>query len=134
MAQAFRAGVIYVAIVFAIGFVLGTIRVLFLVPRLGETRAVWIELPLMLALSWTACSVLVRRFAVPPTGAARLTMGAVAFALLMLGELGVSMFAFGRTVAEHIAVYATPQAQLGLVAQIAFALFPLVQAALSRKA
>ncbi len=127
MAAALRAGAAYFAIVFAIGFVLGTIRVIFVIPRIGETNAVLIELPLMLALSWAACMGLARRFAVSTGAEARLAMGGVAFALLMLGELGVSVFGFGRTVAEHFATYLTPGAQLGLAAQIGFALFPLIQ-------
>jgi hypothetical protein len=115
-------------IVFAVGFVLGTGRVLLITPRFGETDAVLLELPVMLALSWIACTSLVRRFAVSPGIAERLGMGGVAFALLMLGELGVSVFGLGRTVAEHLASYQTISVRLGLAAQIGFALFPLIHA------
>jgi hypothetical protein len=132
MAASLRAGVAYFGLVFAIGFVLGTIRVLVVIPRFGDTNAVLIELPIMLALSWMACAWAVRRFAVPPRTVERLVMGAAAFALLMLGEVAVSVFGFGRTVAEHLATYQTPGAQLGLAAQLAFALFPWVQRLLAR--
>lgn len=132
MAASLRAGVAYFGLVFAIGFALGTIRVLVVIPRFGDTNAVLIELPIMLALSWMACAWAVRRFAVPPRTVARLVMGAAAFALLMLGEVAVSVFGFGRTVAEHLATYQTPGAQLGLAAQLAFALFPWVQRLLAR--
>jgi hypothetical protein len=54
-------------------------------------------------------------------------MGAVAFALLMVGELCVSVFGFGRTVAEHFATYGALEAQLGLAAQLLFAAFPALQ-------
>ena len=40
----------------------------------------------------------------------------VTFALLMLAELAVSVFGFGRTVAEHLATYRATGAQLGLAA------------------
>lgn len=132
MAASLRAGVAYFALVFAIGFVLGAIRVTVVIPRFGDTNAVLIELPIMLALSWMACAWLVRRFAVPPRAAERLVMGALAFALLMLGELAVSVFGFGRTPAEHAATYQTAGAQLGLAAQLAFALFPWIQRVLAR--
>ena len=59
--------------------------------------------------------------------AARLLMGGVAFVLLMVAELGVSIFAFNRSFAAHLAVYATTPALLGLVGQVAFALFPAFQ-------
>ena len=122
-----RAGIAYFAIVFAIGFVLGTIRVLLVIPRFGDTNAVLLELPVMLALSWFACRALINRFDVPPKGSARLAMGGVAFALLMLAELAVSVLGFGRTVSEHLATYQATSAQLGLAAQVAFALFPWLQ-------
>lgn len=128
MAAALRAGIFYFVIVFTVGFVLGTVRVFLIVPRFGETNAVLLELPAIIAFSWISCSWLVRRFAVPPGIAERLAMGGIAFALLMLGELGVSVWGFGRTVAEHIASFQAPGAQLGLAAQIAFALFPLLHA------
>jgi hypothetical protein len=134
MTSALKAGCAYFLIVFAIGFVLGTIRVLLVIPRLGDTSAVLLELPVMLALSWIACAWLVRRFAVPPAAGARLTMGALAFALLMVGELLVSVFGFGRTPVEHLGSYRAAGAQLGLVAQLAFAFFPYVQSRRGRVA
>lgn len=127
LSAAFRAGVVYFAIVFAVGFILGTIRVLVAVPRLGETAAVLIELPAMLALSWVACAWLVRRFAVPARVLARLAMGVSAFLLLMVGEAGVSLFAFGRTLAQHVQAFQATSALLGLAAQLVFAALPLVQ-------
>ncbi|MEQ1864653.1 MAG: hypothetical protein ABL996_08360 [Micropepsaceae bacterium] len=127
MAAAIRAGVLYFAIVFMVGFVLGTIRVLVVIPRFGESNALLLELPVMLALSWFACTWLVGRYSVPPMASARLAMGAVAFLLLMVGELGVSVFGFGRSVAEHLEVYRSASAQLGLAAQLVFAAFPLLQ-------
>ncbi|MBP6013433.1 MAG: hypothetical protein KBA31_14505 [Alphaproteobacteria bacterium] len=132
MERAMRAGGAYFLVVFAIGFVLGTIRTLFVIPRFGETNAILVELPVMLAASWIACIWLVRRFAVSTALRDRLAMGVVAFALLMLGELSVSMYGFGRTAADHVASYRTLGAQLGLAAQVLFALMPIAQAALRR--
>lgn len=128
MTTALRAGLAYFAAVFAAGFALGTLRVLLLVPRLGEMAAILVELPLMLALSWLASRWLTGRFAVAPQPRPRLAMGAFAFALLLAAELGVSVIAFGRSPAEHLATYREPRALLGLAAQVAFALFPLLQA------
>lgn len=96
-------------------------------PRLGEMGAVLIEVPVMIAISWAACAYLVRQLNVPANTAARLVMGGVAFALLMLAEAGVSVLAFGRTVSEHLATYQSAPAQAGLAAQIVFALLPMIQ-------
>jgi hypothetical protein len=50
-----EAGSLYAIIVFLIGFILGTIRVLLLVPRLGDAIAVIFEAPIMLAASGFDC-------------------------------------------------------------------------------
>ena len=47
-----EAGCLYALIVFVVGFVFGAVRVLLIAPRLGETAAVSIEAPFMLAASW----------------------------------------------------------------------------------
>jgi hypothetical protein len=66
-----KAGAVYFTIVFAVGFLLGTVRVLVLVPRVGETAAVMIELPIILAASWITCRWLIARFSVPARPMAR---------------------------------------------------------------
>jgi len=51
MGIATAAGALYALIVFLIGFIFGTVRVLLLAPRLGEIAAVVLETPVMLAAS-----------------------------------------------------------------------------------
>ena len=83
-----KAALAYWGAIFALGFVLGTLRVLWIAPQMGETRAVLFELPLMLAASWFAARWLVRRFGIGSAGQA-LAMGALAFVLLMASEAGL---------------------------------------------
>lgn len=125
--RATGAGISYFALVFALGFVLGTIRALLVAPHLGDTGAVFLELPIMLVASWIACGWVLRRLRIGPEFGARLTMGMVAFTLLMVAELGVSIYAFGRTPAEHLATYRSASALLGLAGQIVFAALPLLR-------
>jgi len=66
-------------VVFLIGFILGTIRVLLLVPRLGETTAVIVEAPIMLTASWFVCRWSVDRLDVRRTVSARSLMRLAAF-------------------------------------------------------
>lgn len=122
---ALRLGLFYFAAVFAVGFVLGTIRTLFLIPRIGELGAVLVELPVILTAAWAICGRLLRgrRLGAPQAVA----MGAFAFGLLMLAEASLSVWMSGRTLAEHLALYAQPAHMLGLVGQIAFAAFPLMR-------
>jgi hypothetical protein len=124
---ALRAGAVYFAIVFALGFALGTARVLMLAPSIGETAAVAVETPLMVLASWLACGWIVAKFKTPRAWPVRATMGAAAFALLMAAEFSLSVFAFGRTPGDHLETYTHAPAQIGLLAQILFALFPLIR-------
>src|SRR5215475_1797870 len=105
MKAVLKAGLVYFGVVFAAGFILGAIRVLVLVPRLGEMVAVLLETPLMLAVSWFASRWTTKRISVPGEVSPRLLMGMIAFALLMMAEAGVSVFAFGRTINDYLAEY-----------------------------
>ncbi|MEZ5572229.1 MAG: hypothetical protein R3E64_09405 [Halioglobus sp.] len=53
---------IYFASVFAVGFALGTIRVLWLVPLVGERSAELLEMPLMLIAIFYSARFVTRRF------------------------------------------------------------------------
>jgi hypothetical protein len=123
------AGAAYFGIVFALGFVLGTMRTLVVeeAPGTGRLLGVLIELPIMLVASWLACRHLVGRFGVAATVGARAVMGAVALALLLLAEMLVGALLFGRTAAAHVALYREASYAVGLAAQVAFALMPLAR-------
>jgi ABC-type uncharacterized transport system permease subunit len=121
------AGVSYWAVVFTVGIALGTIRVLLAAPLLGETAAIVLELPIMLAASWLVCGWLLDRFSVPARWTARLAMGGLAFVLLMIAELALSLFALGRSTAEHLGTYRTLDGLTGLAAQVAFGALPLMR-------
>ena len=122
-----RSALIYVAITFGAGFLLGTLRTLWLEPALGATSAVLVELPLMLLVSWWACGVAIRRGGVGHGAGQRLAMGVLAFALLILAETLTGTLLIGRSLAEQAATYRTLPAQLGLAAQILFGIMPLVR-------
>jgi len=126
VARALAAGAAYFGLVFALGFVLGTVRELMVVPRLGPIAPVLIEVPLMLTASFGAARVVARRLAVPDAAGERLAMGAVAFVLLIAAETLTGLLLMGRSPGEQLAGYGTPRGAIGLAAQIAFALIPLV--------
>jgi hypothetical protein len=128
-------GIVYFALVFTLGFLLGTVRTLFVrdAPSEGRLLGVLIELPIMVSTSWFLCRYAIRRFAVASTFVARAIMGGLAFTLLLLAELAVGALLFGRTPGEHFALYREVSYSLGLVGQIAFALMPIVQLWLGKK-
>jgi hypothetical protein len=124
---ALSAALAYFILVFAAGFIMGTVRVFLIAPHLGAIGAVLAELPVMLAVSWFVCGWTLRRFRVPARWSVRFVMGAAAFVLLMAAELLVSLFVFGLSISQHFTTYESLAGITGLSAQLAFAVFPLVQ-------
>lgn len=127
MAAAIRAGVLCFALVFAAGFVLGTLRVLVVAPAIGETAAVLAELPVILLIAWRLCRRLAARERVPAEPLPRAVMGGLAFVLLIGAEAALGAV-LGRPLAAQAAALATPAGLAGLAGQIAFGLMPLAQA------
>ena len=72
MMEAVKAGVLYFAIVFAVGFVLGAIRTVWVIPRVGARRAELMEMPIMLAVTITAARWTALRLAVASMSSVRL--------------------------------------------------------------
>ncbi|MBE9137074.1 hypothetical protein IQ254_07640 [Nodosilinea sp. LEGE 07088] len=97
-----KAGLLYFAIVFGVGFILGPIRVLWAVPRFGTRVAELMEMPFMLVAIVLAALWVVRRLAVPPGLWTRLCMGGVALGVLLLAEFGAVLQLRGLSVAEYL--------------------------------
>lgn len=124
--QIAKAGVIYFTLVFGAGFVLGTIRTLWIAPRVGTRNAELMEAPLMLLVTIVAARWIVARLAVPTRWPPRLEMGAIALGLLLIAEFALIYPVRGVSIKEYLAtrnpvsgtVY---YAMLGL-----FALMPLL--------
>jgi hypothetical protein len=98
-----KAGLLYFALTFGAGFVLGPLRILFLVPRIGTRAAELLELPVMIGISWLAARWVTGRLAVPPRPAPRLAMGAIAGALLLAAEFALVLPLRGLTLDEYFA-------------------------------
>lgn len=120
---ALSLGLRYFAGVFAVGFLLGTIRTLWLAPAIGDLAAVAVELPVMIGTSWWWSGRLLARQTLA-TGE-RAMMGGSAFLLLMLAEFGLSQ-AFGRAPGVYWASFFTAEGVLGLAGQLVFAALPLI--------
>lgn len=121
------AGALYFVLVFAIAFLLGTIRFLVIVPRVGDFVGVLIELAILLPLAWVICARVMIRSRVPHRPAPRLIVSASAFLLLLSTEFVLSFWLFGTSVDAYFGSFGTPHGAFGLAGQVAFALFPVVQ-------
>ena len=101
--RTFKAGVLYFALVFGAGFVLGTIRTLWVVPRVGTRMAELMETPIMLIVTVAAAAWIVRRLAVAPAWSARLSMGLVGLVLLLVAEFALVLWLRGMSIREYLA-------------------------------
>lgn len=121
---AIKAGLAYFVLVFGAGFVLGAVRVTLLVPRLGERIAELGEMPLMLIIILIAARFVVRRFAVPPSMAARLGSGLLALVLLLAAELVLAVVVQQRSLADYVASRDPVSGGVYLAMLVLFALMP----------
>jgi hypothetical protein len=101
--QILKAGVLYFAFVFGAGFVLGTVRTLWIVPRVGMRLAELMEAPVMLVVTIVAARWIVRRFAIPYVPSARLGMGGIGLSLLLVAEFGLVLWLRGISIREYLA-------------------------------
>ncbi|HKS97657.1 MAG TPA: hypothetical protein VJV74_16190 [Terriglobia bacterium] len=123
-----KAGAVYFALVFGAGFVLGTIRVLWIVPRLGVRIAELAESPVMLVVSFLAARWVVRHLARHGAALApleRLGVGLLALGFLVAAELAVVFWLRQLTLADYLASRDPVSGTVYVVSLAAFAAMPL---------
>ena len=114
----------HAGLVFLAGFVLGTVRTLWLTPALGERAAELAELPVLVLVSWRVARAVVGRLT-DPTWPRRMAVGLGALGLLVLAELGVVTLVRHQSLAAYVADR-DPVAGLAYVAALlAFAAAPV---------
>jgi hypothetical protein len=123
-----KAGVLYFALVFGAGLVLGPIRILWVVPHFGARIAELMETPIMLVVIILSARWIVRRFAVPATLPSRLSMGCVALALLLVAEFTLVLWLRGLSISEYLATRDPVSGTVYYLMLVVFALMPLVVA------
>jgi hypothetical protein len=126
--QTLKAGVLYFALVFAAGFVLGLIRILWVVPRFGTRTAELMETPIMLAVIIFAARWIVRGLAMPPTPSKRLGVGFVALGLLLVAEFTLVLRLRSLTIDEYLATRDPVAGTVYIVMLGVFAIMPLLVA------
>ena len=116
-------GVVYFSLVFGGGFLLGIVRVLALVPRLGERWAELVEMPLMFVAIVLSARFVVRRF--PATQrASYLVSGGIALLLLVVVELSVVLAIRGMSISQYFAERDPVAGSVYVVMLVIFAVMP----------
>ena len=116
-------GAVYFALVFGVGFLLGTVRVLALVPRFGERWAELAEMPLMLIAIVVSARFVVRRFPAAHR-ASYLASGGIALLLLVAVELSVVLAIRGLSISRYFAERDPVAGSVYLAMLVVFALMP----------
>ena len=120
-----KASLFYFAIVFGCGFVLGTIRTLWVAPRIGTRRAELLEAPIMLGVSILAARWIVVRLATLATPSAGLLVGVIALGFMLAAEFGFLLWLRGLSIREYLATRDPVSGTVYYVALGLFALMPL---------
>lgn len=95
-------GLVYFGIVFGLGFLFGIVRVLWLLPRMGERSAELVEAPLMLLAMYLSARFVTRRFPVARRRDA-LASGLLALMLVLAMEFTVVLGLRGLSFREYLA-------------------------------
>jgi hypothetical protein len=120
------AALTYFGLVFGAGFILGPIRIFFIMPRIGERAAELIEMPIMLTVTVFAARWIVRRLLLSSPIMDRLGVGLLALALMILFEFSVALGLRGLTLTQYFRDRDPIGATAYYLALGAFAIMPLL--------
>lgn len=121
-----KAGVLYFALVFGAGFILGPIRIKWIVPHFGTRMAELMEAPIMLVVIVVAARWIVRRLAVPSRLSSLLGVGCVALGLLLVAEFTFVLWIQGLPISEYLASRDPVSGTVYYVMLGVFAIMPLL--------
>src|SRR5689334_10948057 len=101
-----KAALAYFALVFGAAFLLGTIRVLWVIPRMSGPHAArtaeLIELPILIVVMTFVARWVVRHFSLPSLRGSRLAVGFLSLAFVLVSEF-IMIRARGITLANYFA-------------------------------
>jgi uncharacterized membrane protein YbaN (DUF454 family) len=116
---------LYFVLVFAVGLVLGPIRVLWIEPVLGKTIAVLCETPFLIAAMIFAARHTPRWTKLDGGWLSYAAVGVVALVLQQMADLAVGFGLRGMTLSDQLAFFATPPGYVYAVNLIIFAAAPI---------
>jgi hypothetical protein len=121
-----KAAALYFVLVFLVGLALGPIRVVWIEPALGQTLAVLLEAPLLMAAMAIAAPRVVRWAALGGEGwFSHLCVGVAALILQQIADLSVGFGLRGMSLDQQLAYFATAPGYIYAFTLLAFALAPL---------
>jgi len=126
--QILKGALLYFALVFGAGFVLGPIRILWVVPRFGTRMAELMETPIMFVVILVAARWTIQRLALQYAVSIRLRMGSIALGLMLVAEFTLVLWLRGLSISEYLASRDLVSGTVYYVMLAVFALMPLLVA------
>jgi hypothetical protein len=120
------ASVLYFAVVFGAGMLLGPIRVFWLEPRLGKSIAVLCEMPFLLTAMVLAARWLPGIVRLSGARGQLVAMGLGALILQQLADVVVGIMLRGLTLSEQLQNFETPAGVIYAVALLLFVAVPVL--------
>jgi hypothetical protein len=121
-----KAAALYFAIVFGAGFVLGTIRTLWVVPQFGTRTAELLESPIMLFITFIAARWMASRQLSESSAATHLWVGLVALTFLLATEFTFVLSLRRLTLADYVTSRDPVTGAVYIALLGAFVLMPLI--------
>lgn len=125
-----KAGIFYFIAVFGAGFILGPVRLLWVVPHFGTRMAELMEMPIMIAVIFFAARRIVRHLSLPLTLSSRLGMGFIALGLLLAAEFSLVLWLRGLTISDY---FSTRDPVSGAVYYLSLGLLAIMPLLVARK-
>ena len=123
-----RGAIVYFALVFGTGFLLGSVRVPFVVPRIGERYAELAEMPFMFMAIFFASRHVLQRYGLKTDSGSLIGIGVIALLLLVGAELLLAVLLAGRGVGEYLGSRDKVSGSVYLAMLLVFAGMPWLQA------
>jgi hypothetical protein len=121
-----KAGLLYFLIVFGTGFVLGFVRSVWAVPRLGSRAAELAEMPVMLMVIIAAARWIVRRLPESLSRSDLFAVGLIALALLLIAEFSIVLWLRGLSAWDYLASRDPVSGAAYYLLLVLFAFMPLL--------
>ena len=115
---------VYFVVVFAVGMVLGPVRVLWLEPMLGPALAVLVETPFLIGAMAVGAWLAPRMTGLSAGWLSHLGVGLLALLFQQMADLGVGFGLRGMNLAQQLAHFATPAGWIYAFNLLVFALMP----------
>lgn len=132
MKESIQGGILYSLVVFAVGFVMGPIRELFILPMVNGNAsvAVLIEAPVLIFVMGLTAPNIINWCHVGDSSIARLAMGMTGLLVVLLADSSVGLFIRKWSFQQILQYYASEAGMINIGLFFVFASIPLLNSVL----